>query len=427
MRLNKIGWKTGLAIVVANMIGTGVFTSLGFQLEEVQSSWSIVLIWIIGGLTALAGAFCYAEIGTSIKESGGEYIYLSKMVSPLVGYLSGWISISVGFAAPIALAAIASVQFLDWEFPFSASWMAIGFIAAISLFHSFHLRMSAYVQNALTLVKILVFLAFIACGIYMPGYEGNALDWSLNTDEILSPGFAVALVFVSYSYTGWNAAAYISEEFKNPRKNLPRALIGGALLVLILYTLLQIVFLKHASVSQLIGQVDVGAVASLHIFGEPVGHLFNTIIALFLLSSISAMVWIGPRVVAKMGDRYEAWSYLMKPNRGGVPVRAIWFQFAISAILILTGTFEQILIYCGVLLQISSFLVVLAAFRKRMSGQWTPAYIARGYPFWHLLFLIVSVWIISFVAIERPLEFLFGFVNIFLGYISYLIVRRNES
>lgn len=234
----KITTLTGIALVVANMIGTGAFTSLGFQLKDLGNPTIILILWVLGGVIALSGAFSYAEIGTHIQRSGGEYAFLTKLFHPLVGYLSGWISITVGFAAPIALSAMAFVAYFPY-FNLNHKWTSIILIAVVTLIHTKNLSLSSKFQNISTLFKIGIIVALILIGIWQePSFNNVGFLSNSDYSNLISPAFAVALIYVSYSYSGWNAAAYITEEFKNPKKSLPKALIGGTLIVTILYTLL---------------------------------------------------------------------------------------------------------------------------------------------------------------------------------------------
>ena len=239
--------------------------------------------------------------------------------------------------------------------------------------------------------------------------------------EIISPAFAVALIYVSYSYSGWNAAAYIIEEFKNPKKSLPIALIGGTLLVTLLYTLLQFVFLKHVPINELSGQLNVGTIAMNKILGENYGSLFGLAISLLLISGISAMVWVGSRVTSSIASDHIFWHYF-KVKDNNLPKRALWFQFGISALLILTGSFEQILIYCGVLLTISSMVTVAGVFKLRYQNRKlsNKGYKSPLFPLFQIVFISLSLWMIAYAFINKPLETIIGFVNIALGFITFL-------
>jgi len=419
----KLGWKTGTAIVIANMIGAGVFTSLGYQLQDLQNNWTIILVWALGGLIALSGAFSYAEVGTSIKESGGEYIFLSKIFNPLIGYLSGWISLTVGFAAPIALSAIAFSKYSGIEF-LDEKVLSILVILFISIIHSINSRTSVYFQNLSTFLKVGLIVILILCGLFIDSSIVQQQNFSFNQVriEVLSIPFAVALIYVSYSYTGWNAASYIIQEFQNIKRDIPRALIIGTAAVTILYVLLQYIFLKHASHEELQGNVEVGAIAMRNMFGIKFGAWVNRSIALFLVSSISAMVWVGPRVGQKMGEKYKLWEFLDSGNK--IPVNAILFQSALSIFMIISGTFEQILIYCGVLLTISSTLVVVGSLIIRYKNSYPNAYKSPFFPLFHLIFISISIWMVSFAWFDKPFECSIGLVNLIIGLGSFYVFKK---
>ncbi|MCK0159991.1 APC family permease [Allomuricauda sp. F6463D] len=422
----KIGTMTGVAIVVANMIGTGVFTSLGFQLKDLNNVPAILTLWVMGGILALSGAFSYAEVGTVIKKSGGEFAFLSTIYGPLVGYLSGWVSLTVGFAAPIALSAIAVVEYFPYESA-NVKLIGIALIALITLIHVQNLRTSSKFQNIGTLLKVILIVGIIIFGMATP--VQTHIDFDLGANyfrEIGSTAFAVALIYVSYSYSGWNAAAYITEEFKKPSKSLPIALVGGTFLVTVLYVLLQYIFLRNVPLDELVGQIDIGSIAAKKMLGEQYGNLFGVAISLLLISGISAMVWVGPRVTSSMAKVYGLWGYFKPIKQGEIPKRALWLQFSISCFLILTGTFEQILVYCGVLLSISSLLVVVGVFKLRKSGnhQDNGAYKSPLFPLFQILYIGLSLWMIIFVFMNNTYEAMAGLFNLILGLATYYINKR---
>jgi APA family basic amino acid/polyamine antiporter len=416
----KITAVTGLAIVVANMIGTGAFTSLGFQLEDIQNPTTILILWSLGGVIALSGAFSYSEIGSKIQSSGGEYAFLSKLFNPLVGYLSGWISITVGFAAPIALSAIAFAAYFPF-FDLNPKWTSILLLAFITAIHTKSLSISSKFQNISTLLKVLLIIILILIGLCTPSSSDEIASFgAIDFNEIVSPAFAIALIYVSYSYSGWNAAAYIIEEIKNPKKTLPIALIGGTIIVTLLYTFLQYVFLKHVPIHELKGQLDVGTITMSKILGDRFGSLFGLAISLLLVSGISAMVWVGSRVTSSIAKDHRFW-YYFRAKENKLPKRALWFQFIISALLIITGTFEQILIYCGVLLTISSMVTVFGIFKLRYQklNNVKSGYRSPLFPIFQILYIGLSLWMIFYAFVNKPMETLLGFTNIFLGLITY--------
>jgi basic amino acid/polyamine antiporter, APA family len=417
----KISWKTAAGIVVANMIGTGVFTSLGFQLAVVQNTWTILLLWTFGGIMALLGALVYAELGTHFRRTGGDYIFLSETIHPLVGYLYAWVSLVVGFSAPIAIAAMAMNNYLS---PVVGETQLPGliFLVLIPTVHIFSVSSSAKFQNGMTILKIIFVLVLIGLGVaFGSNIESPALNFSDSwKEEILLPGFAVSLIYVFYAYTGWNSAAYIIEEVDQPKKNLPKALIGATLLVMVIYVLLQLVLLKHASVSQLSGQVQVADIAFGNLFG-PNGALWVSLfIGVQLIATISGYAWVGPRVTYAMAKDYKLWRPLAKVNGQNIPVRAIVLNTGISLVLFVSGSFEQIMLYAGFILQLMSTVTVYSSLKiKKQEGFKTPFK-----PLPQLIYLGFSIALMGYLLVDRPVESLAGIGILILGWVVYALDKK---
>ncbi len=422
-----MGWVTATAIVVANMIGAGIFTSLGFQLEETVNSWSIVILWSLGALMALCGAMSYAELGTYWKRSGGEYHFLSEAFHPIVGYLSGWVSLTVGFAAPVALATMALAAYVGPYLEVNEMGLALLVIILISGFHSLSLKKSSLLQNTTTVLKLGLILIFLYFG-FTSSSSDTAYLWDNSwQDEVLLPAFAVSFVFVTFSYSGWNAAAYIVDEIKNVNRSLPRALILGTVVVSLLYICLNLVFLKHNGLDQIQGELEIGQITAISLFGGTGGELMSFGIALLLISSVSAMIWAGPRVTQVMGEDHSFWRWFSIKSSRGLPRRAIWLQAFISIGLVLTGTFEQVIIYSGFVLQLFSALAVAAVFVIRRRGEDQDGFKSPFYPFPQLVFLIFSLWVLVYLIMAQPIETGLGMINILLGFLLYRFNRPRYS
>jgi APA family basic amino acid/polyamine antiporter len=415
----KIGIYTASAIVIANMIGTGVFTSVGFQLSaHIQNTWSILLLWLAGGLFSLFGAFAYAELGTHFKESGGDYIYLSRIFHPVLGYLSAWAGLMVGFSAPVALAAMAFTKYLA---PFGLQdnvWLAIGVIVLIGMMHSFTIRHSSRFQNSTTLIKILFIVILIIIGFALPGGSANALHFGNSwQQEIWKPGFAVSMVYVSFAYTGWNAAAYIADEIDLPEKNLPRALIVSTLFVAVVYILFQFVLLRNATVGELQGKEEVTFISFNNLLGTAGGKWVSIFIAIQLVATISSYLWVGPRVTWAMARENKLWKPLAKKNQHGIPVAAVWLHVFISIILTLSGSFEKVLLYAGFVLQLMASLTVATSLF--IKDQQPHTFRSPLKPILQILFLIFNTWVLIFTFIDRPKESLIGLGIIAAGLVVY--------
>jgi basic amino acid/polyamine antiporter, APA family len=417
----KISWKTAAGIVIANMIGTGVFTSLGFQLEVVQNTWTILLLWTFGGIMALIGALVYAELGTHFRRTGGDYIFLSETIHPLVGYLYAWVSLVVGFSAPIAIAAMAMNNYLK---PVFGETLLPGliFLVLIPTVHIFSVSSSAKFQNGMTLLKIGFVLALIALGLgYSSSLETAAFNFTATwKEEVLLPGFAVSLIYVFYAYTGWNSAAYIIEEVDQPKKNLPKALIGATLLVMVIYILLQLVLLKHASVDQLAGQVQVADIAFGNLFGPNGAIWVSLFIGIQLIATISGYAWVGPRVTYAMAKDYKLWKPLAKVNANEIPVRAIIVNTGISLILFVSGSFEQIMLYAGFILQLMSTVTVYSSLKIKIEeGFKTPFK-----PIPQLIYIGFSLALMGYLLVDRPKESLAGIGILALGWAVYALDKK---
>ena len=426
MAHSKIGWKTAAALVISNMIGTGVFTSLGYQISDLKNTTSILLLWSIGGILALMGAFIYSELASKFKQSGGDYIYLSRTFHPLFGYLSSWISLFVGFSAPISLAALAMGKYLNiFGFDLGKEF-AIAMILIVAIFQSFSLNLSSKFQNIFTILKVVFIIFLIAIGFYYtPEVQPNAILFDSSwKGELLLPAFATSLVYVTFAYTGWNSASYIVEEINQPKKNLPKALFIGVIFVTISYVLLNYVFLKHASAAALSGQENVANISFANLLGNNVKWL-SCFIALQLIATISGYLWIGSRLTQATARENKLWSFMAKENKNRIPVRAIWVHTAISILLIFSGDFEVIFTYTSFVLQILATLAVCTAFFIKQDE----LTIIKSKFFYVLpaLFLAFSLYICYFVLMQKPKESLFGLGIIALGIILFYFDKRIEN
>ncbi|STD53777.1 MULTISPECIES: APC family permease [Empedobacter] len=426
MAHSKIGWKTAAALVISNMIGTGVFTSLGYQISDLKNTTSILLLWSIGGLLALIGAFIYSELASKFKQSGGDYIYLSRTFHPVFGYLSSWISLFVGFSAPISLAALAMGKYLN-VFGFDlGKEFAIAMILIVAVFQSFSLNLSSKFQNIFTILKVVFIVVLIVLGFYFaPAVEPNAVVFdSTWKNELLLPAFATSLVYVTFAYTGWNSASYIVEEIEQPKQNLPKALFIGVIFVTISYVLLNYVFLKHASAGTLAGQENVANISFGNLLGNNVKWV-SCFIALQLIATISGYLWIGSRLTQATARENKLWNFMAKENKNRIPVRAIWVHTAISILLIFSGDFEVIFTYTSFVLQILATLAVCTAFFIKQD-QLT---IIKSKFFYVLpaIFLAFSLYICYFVLMQKPKESLFGLGIIALGIVLFYFDKRIEK
>jgi amino acid transporter len=422
-KLHKIGWKTAFMLVISNMIGTGVFTSLGYQLLDVQNVWSIVLLWVLGGILALIGAFTFAELGTHFKKSGGDYLFISRAFHPFLGYLSAWTSLIVGFSAPVAIAGLAMEAYLSpFDIPY-LRFMVVGVIVAITFFHTLSLRHSSVFQTASTVFKIGFVLFLIGLPLFFEPVNQNAISVETSFfEEISKSGFAVSLLYVTYAYTGWNAAAYIVGEIRNPDKDLPKALIFGTLAVIIVYVFLQIVFLAFGNYQQMQGQAEVAILSVKNVLGEKSIPWISAGIGLQLVATMSSYIWIGPRIIHAMAMHYSLWAWLRPLNAHGVPVRAIWFQCLVILILLLSGSLQQVLLYTSFLLQLMGTLAVASFFRIKRN---TEGFKSPWSPYIQYFYVAFSVVVLIFIIYDKPLESLVGLGILVFGAMTYLFSKKD--
>lgn len=423
MTIKKIGFATAVSLVIANMIGTGVFTSLGFQVIGIHSLFAVLMLWVIGGVMALCGALVYGEIGAAFPQSGGEYNYLSKLYHPFVGFLSGWVSSTVGFAAPVALASMAFGKYAQSVFPnLNPTVLAVVILALVTLLHATDLKSGAGFQRVLTYVKVGFVVFFIVAGLISNTPQNISVmpDQNSFSDIFSNSAFAVSLFWVSYSYSGWNAAAYMTAEIEQPHKTLPRSLFIGTLIVTLVYILLNYVFLLSAPVNELAGQVEIGHISATHIFGTNFGNLMGIVISLLLVSSISAMVMVGPRVISSIANELKPLRFFSGTNKKGVPYIAVIFQSIVALVLILTAKFNEVLELIGFTLTLFTTLTVFGVFILRYKFKHiVRPYKTAFYPLTPIVFLIINGWILYYGFTSNINSSIYGLGIVALGAIVW--------
>jgi len=429
----QISLSGAIAVIAACMIGTGVFTSLGYQVIGIKSVFAIVVLWATGGLAALCGALVYAELAVRYPGSGGEYNYLSKIYHPAVGFLSGWTSATIGFAAPIAAASMAFgkyfVQIVPGVDPRIPAVIVIFLAAFVNMAG---ISLSETIQKGATYLNLILILALIICGFAIAGniehfsFTVSKADW----DAVLSHSFAVSLIYVSYAYSGWNAVTYVAGEVKNPTKTVPQSLIWSVVLVASLYVLLNFVFLFRVPIDQLEGQNEVGAIAAGFIFGDLGSKLVAGLICIGLLASVLGMTIAGPRVTDKIGQDIPALAFLAKKNKSGAPVIAIILQVSISLILALSTAFDVVIRYVGFTLALFTTLTVIGLLVVRWVKK-EP--LAKGlyrlplFPVPALVFIALEFWMLTYTMIDHPVESLAGLATLLLGFVVFLLVWKKDN
>ncbi len=438
----RMGLFSACCLIVANMVGTGIFTTSGFLMQLLGNAWLLMACWLLGGLIALAGALCYGELGARLPRAGGEYVFLRESFGPATAFLSGWVSLVVGFSAPIAASAVAAAGYLLQAWGASQepllraggvtlsadTLLALGFVVLLTLVHTRRLGVGLGVQNLLTLFKLLVLALLIAAGLWLWPASGSwgGLPFTAGGEGAGAGAVAVALVLVSFAYSGFNAAAYLGGEVRRPGRNLPRALFLGTGLVTLLYLLLNLAYLAALGPGGMPGVKEIGALAAKALWGPGAGRIFSLAVGLCLLSGLGAMVLAGPRVYFAMAcDGLLLGPLARIDQRSGVPVNAVWLQAVIAAVMVVTASFEALLFYIGFTLSLFSALAVAGLFVLRRKNSARPPFRVPGYPFTPLVFIAANLAMVVFALADNPWRGLPSGLTLAVG--LYWLFRRQDK
>ena len=412
---------TAIALVVASMIGTGVFTTSGFSLAGLGNREFVMLAWCVAGLLAMAGALSYGALARRIPHSGGEYTFLSYTIHPLVGFLAGWVSLLAGFTGPIAIAALALQAYLaptPEGGPEPLPWIGTGAILLAALIHGIRLGPGVVAQNFAVLAKLVLIVCFVVLGaIWLPGSAAGSSEAPASFDL---GGFAVAVMWISFSYSGWNAAVYVASEVKDPERNLNRSLWIATALVTVLYLALNAVFVYSAPIADLAGKKEVGAIAAEAIGGPVLRSAVSALVALALFTSISAMVMIGPRVYSRMAEDglFPRWLRF----RGQVPYASILFQAALAVVVVWMTTLRDLIEYLSFTLGVSAAVTVigLISLRIREGAERVPV---PGFPWLPGIFVVTVLGSAGFMVYRADSGAYIGILTIAVGVPLYFIMR----
>jgi basic amino acid/polyamine antiporter, APA family len=437
----RLGLFPATNIVISNMIGAGIFTTSGLLIAGIGDPAVMLILWIAGGFIALCGALSYGELGAAMPGAGGEYFFLSRLYHPVFGFLSGWVSFVAGFSAPIAASALGFSEYFTRAAPGFPAWLlsyGIGpgitkkilAIAVILLFTFIHYRGIKYgsrIQNILTVLKILLIIVLLTAG-FSSG-KGDLSNFSAGSK--LVPGLAgwktigLSLMWIMFAYSGWNASTYLGAEIKDPVKTLPRSLIYGTAIVTILYLGLNILYVYAITPEKMKGVISIGGLAMGNLFGKSGEVLFSVLIGFALFSSLSAYIIIGPRVYYSMSEDGLFFRSVARIHpQFGVPSNSILLQCLIAVIMVLSGTFEQVLTYMGFALGIFPILAVTGIFRLRKTRPDAPRLI--GFPLPQIVYILAGTMILLLSFLERPLESSIALLTVLSGFPVYLIFKKAQ-
>ena len=439
----KLGIFPATNIVIANMIGAGIFTTSGLLMTGLNDPVLMIILWIVGGIIALCGALSYGELGAAMPGAGGEYLFLSKLYHPLFGFLSGWVSFMVGFSAPIAASALGFSEYFLRAVPSLPAWLensgimntawankiiAVSVILIFTFIHYRGIKYGAKIQNVLTLLKVILIIVLLTAG-FASG-KGDMANFSQGGKVL--PGIAglktigLSLMWIMFAYSGWNASTYLGAEIRNPAKTLPGSLIYGTLIVTILYLGINVLYVYSIRPDEMKDVISVGGLAMGNLFGKPAEVLFSLLIAFALFSSLSAFIIIGPRVyysMAKDGLFFKAAAKIH--TRFQVPSNSILLQCLIAVVLALSGTFEQVLTYMGFALGIFPILTVIGIWKLRKNNP--EAMRLKGFPITQIIYVFMGVLILVLSFMERPAESSIALLTVIIGIPAYYIFKRTNG
>ena len=438
--IRKVGLLTCVFLVAATMVGNGIYTSLGMQLANISSGFTILALWTLGGLCALCGALSYAELSSQMPHSGGEYYYFTKIYHPAIGTMAGIITQMAGCMGPIALASMAFGKYFQALFPaINPMVSSIILVTFVTGMHLIDLGVSAVFQDVTTGLKFLLMGIIVYVGFrYATIPFHTLLPSSVAIKELFQPTSGVTLLFCYYAYSGWNAATYIADDVNSSQRIVGKSLIIGSLLVMGVYLLMNTVFLLAAPMNELRGVLDVGRVVATHLLGQEGGRIMSLFIAIGLIASISAMTWTGPRIMQMMGKNLFALRWFSKATSRNMPLRAILFQYGVVMILLSTASFKIVLVSTQFALISCELLGVLSVIVLRRQHRViqdpslpkVPGFRCPLYPLPQLFFAVVSIMALIYTMITNSFEALLGGGLIVIGLLLYPLLQgkgNNES
>ena len=424
-------------MVIASMVGTGIFTTSGLLMADLYNPLLMLILWVVGGVIALCGALCYGELGATYPEAGGEYIFLNHLYHPIYGFLAGWVSLIVGFSAPIAAASLGCSEYLSEAIPVLFTWgdpallkriTAMAIIIGFTLLHLRGIRIGALVQNYLVIMKVLLIVILVITGLAIGrgSFSHFSLGRAFTFDFAGLKTVGLSLMWIMFAYSGWNASAYLGSEIIDPERNLPRSLLIGTGTVMLLYVMLNLLFIYSATPVEMSGVIPIGGLAAGNLFGLKMRGFISLLIAFALLSSISAFIILGPRIyyaMALKGHFFRIVGQVHPVNKA--PSGSIILQCGIALLMVMTGTFDQILTYMGFALGIFPLFAIYGLFRLRRKG------LSRApmplFPLIPILYLLISSAILVLAYFERPVESSIALVTVLTGIPVFYAFTRTRG
>ncbi|MEJ2231773.1 MAG: amino acid permease, partial [Nitrospirales bacterium] len=365
--VRRISGFTATCVLVSSVVGTGIFTSTGFMARDIGDPWVILLLWGGGALLALTGAMCYSELGAAFPLVGGDYVYLREAYHPFVAFLSGWASFTVGFGAAIAAGAMGFASYVlqlvpsEADFTLQVKGFALALIWSLTVVHVAGIGPGGLLQQILTVLKIGAVLLLIGGAFTIGNGDWQYMVMTSRKPDVGPGTLVVSFIFVTYAYSGWNAAGYIAGEIANPTRSIPRTMIGGTLLVGALYLVLNLVYFYALPIHALATPplMPVAEKAAVGMFGSTAAYFVTILLCISIAGAVSAMIWTGPRVYYAMArDGFLPGFFSDTEHHHGTPVRSIILQSLWVTMLVLSGSFEQLVVYSGLIITVFTALTV---------------------------------------------------------------------
>jgi len=441
----QLGLFDSTMMVVGIVIGSGIFMTTGLMADALPSASLILIVWLLGGLQMLAGALTYAELGAAMPKAGGQYVYLREAYGSLPAFLFGWVAFIAYLTGTNAAIAVAVAEHLGSFYPsisthnividfdyFSISGgqiFAISLILILSFINYLGILFGKWIQNVFTILKIGSILFFALAGLFIS--TGNHIDFSINPTSMsigsILTGMGIALVAVTWTVGGWEYVTFAAGEIKNPKKNLPLALIIGTVVILVLYIMINIAYLKVLPMDSLIGELKVGEATAKSLYGPGIAGAFVVVVIISMFGSLNGNILVGPRISYAMAKDKLFFSKAADVHpKFHTPGNAIMIQGVWASVLALSGTFEEIItlvVFVNFMMWIAASSTVFVL-RKKQPELERP-YKVWGYPYVPAFFIIFSSAIMINTFFESPQQSLMGIGLTLLGIPAYLYWKKN--
>jgi APA family basic amino acid/polyamine antiporter len=426
--LRVLGLTFGLAVIVGNTIGAGIFRTPGEIASHLPTFWPFLSVWIIGGIYALLGANALAELGTMIPKSGGQYVFVRHALGDYAGFIVGW-SDWISTCGTTAAVSIVIGEYAIHLLPHlrAVEVVALAVIAILTLVQWLGVKWGGWTQNLTSLLKALAFLFLIGACFLLGNRNPAASTMEMEREGSLLLAFVLALQAVIYTYDGWSAVIYFSEEVKEPEKNIPRAMFGGLIAVIFIYILVNIAFLRVVSLPTIAGQKMAAGVVAEHLFGRYGDSILRSLSIVAMISFVNSNVLMAPRVLFAMSRDRFFWQGASEVNKGGTPDIALLFSSLLATAFIVSGKFDQLIAVLAFFFVANYTLSFIALFVLRRREPDSPRpYRAIGHPFTTGLALLASVAFLIGAVASDTRNSLYALVVLACSFPVYLLIKRRR-